>query len=140
MGRCSVLTGSSKAGRCSPFLHERPRDSDSDFGDIIAPDADVVSADPGCQRVQNSTKPTRRANINHILAVRGIGSVEAQEFVETDIDNVLTLFGVFNEATHGLLAVTTSGGSRAFVNALKAGSCSCRLSQSSDARETAGVS
>lgn len=68
--------------------------------DLRAPDADVISVDPGCERTKEN-RPTRRAKIHFILSRRGIVSAELGDFVEEDIKNVLGLFQVFNSATHG---------------------------------------
>ena len=69
--------------------------------DVVAPDADVMSADPGCERQQHNSKPTRRAKIEHLLRTKGIVSDKAAIFVEVDVANILDLFGTFNAATHG---------------------------------------
>lgn len=69
--------------------------------DITAPDGDVVSADPACERQQHNDRPTRRAKISHLLRVKGISSDDATNFVDADVSNILELFSVFNSATHG---------------------------------------
>lgn len=65
-----------------------------------AVDADVITADPNCQLTQQNT-PTRRAKISYLLKKKGIASLDLIGFVEADIDNIIELFSVFNEATHG---------------------------------------
>ena len=46
-------------------------------------------------------KPTRRAKIQFVLQRKGILDEDIEEFVEGDLDNVVSLFKVFNEGTHG---------------------------------------
>jgi hypothetical protein len=65
-----------------------------------AQDEEVIAADPDCQRTPQG-KPTRRAKITYLLARRHAATSEMIGFVEADIDNIVQLFGVFNEATHG---------------------------------------
>lgn len=65
-----------------------------------AEDDDVIAADPQCQRTPQG-KPSRRAKIRYLLDQKGIASPELIGFVDADIDNIVQLFGVFNEATHG---------------------------------------
>jgi len=73
----------------------------SELLDLFAPDKDVVAEDPSCDRIQHSSKPTRRSKINYLLTVKGIDDADLAEFVEADLDNFFDLFGVFNAATHG---------------------------------------
>lgn len=62
---------------------------------------DVVEADPSCELTPNGTGPSRRAKIRYLLKRKGADSPEMLGFVEKDIDDILQLFHVFNEATHG---------------------------------------
>lgn len=66
-----------------------------------APNEDVVDADPTCERAPNSTAPSRRAKLRFLLSRKGADNPQMVGFVEKDIDDVLRLFRVFNEATHG---------------------------------------
>jgi hypothetical protein len=68
--------------------------------EIMAPDGDVTLALPDCFRTQQG-KPTRRSKIIYLLRRKGVVSDEIEDFVEADINNVVELFTVFNEATHG---------------------------------------
>lgn len=68
--------------------------------DHFAPDTDVLSRFPKCEKTDKG-QPTRRWKIKHILVNSGIVSEEAVEFVDEDINNVLQLFRVFNDGTHG---------------------------------------
>lgn len=65
-----------------------------------APDDLVVAADPDCARTDQGLI-TRRARIQYCLAVRGHPDEHFADFVEEDIGNVLELFRVFNDGTHG---------------------------------------
>lgn len=65
-----------------------------------ADNADVIAADSSCERTQQGT-PSRRAKIRYLLREKGADSPEMLGFVEKDIDDILQLFQVFNEATHG---------------------------------------
>jgi hypothetical protein len=68
--------------------------------DHFAPDASVLSRYPECEKTDKG-QPTRRWKIKHILVNSGIVSEEAVEFVDEDVTNVLQLFRVFNDGTHG---------------------------------------
>jgi len=65
-----------------------------------APDADVLSLLPSCEKT-NQGKPTRRAKIQYFLAGKGMADDELEEFVEQDMENIIQLFRVFNDGTHG---------------------------------------
>ena len=60
-----------------------------------------MAADPNCELTQHS-KPTRRSKIQYLLQQKNINSPALTQFVSTDIDNIVELFNVFNEATHGV--------------------------------------
>lgn len=62
---------------------------------------DVIEADPNCELTPNKTGPSRRAKVRYLLKRKGADSPEMLGFVEKDIDDILQLFHVFNEATHG---------------------------------------
>lgn len=68
--------------------------------DLTAPDDEVFSADSRCSKTEDG-RPTRRAKIHHLLAVKGYDLETLEEFVEKDIENIIELFRVFNDATHG---------------------------------------
>jgi hypothetical protein len=67
--------------------------------DHFAPDEKVLSRFPGCDK--NNSLPTRRWKIKFILLNSGISSDGAVDFVDEDINNVLQLFRVLNDGTHG---------------------------------------
>lgn len=62
---------------------------------------DVIEADPNCEMTPNKSAPSRRAKIRYLLRTKGADSPEMLGFVEKDIEDILQLFHVFNEATHG---------------------------------------
>jgi hypothetical protein len=68
--------------------------------DLEAPDDVVLRELPNC-RVTDEGRPTRRAKIEFCLRRKAVASPELADFVDADIENVSTLFGVFNDATHG---------------------------------------
>lgn len=65
-----------------------------------APDIVVVEKYPTCEKTPNGT-PTRRAKIGFFLDRKGISNNDAIEFVENDIHNILELFHVLSDGTHG---------------------------------------
>lgn len=68
--------------------------------DTAAPDHSVLSSDPECDQTKDGA-PTRRSKIRHLLARKGIASESIDSFVEADMVDVLTLFRMFNDGTHG---------------------------------------
>lgn len=69
--------------------------------DVKAPDAIVIAAMPDCERTPQRGTPTRRAKIRYFLHRQGMTRDELADFVEDDMRNVVELFEVFNEGTHG---------------------------------------
>lgn len=68
--------------------------------DKWADNDDVREANSQCELTPNGT-PSRRAKIRFLLNRKGADSPEMLGFVEKDIDDIVQLFQVFNEATHG---------------------------------------
>lgn len=68
--------------------------------EIRAPDKEVVGLLPNCDRTDQK-KPTRRAKIKYLLHQRGMIEDTLEEFIEKDMENIVQLFHVFNEGTHG---------------------------------------
>lgn len=66
-----------------------------------APDKEVLESDPNCELTPNKSGPSRRSKIKYFLRQKGADTPEMLGFVDQDIDDVLQLFHVFNEATHG---------------------------------------
>ena len=65
-----------------------------------APDTIVFGEMPDCDLTPQG-KPTRRAKIRYFLHQKGMNQKELEAFVEADMNNVVDLFQVFNEGTHG---------------------------------------
>lgn len=68
--------------------------------DINAPDDLVAQEEPRCART-DAGAPTRREKIKYMLRRAGIVNDAATDFVDEDVNNVLNLFRVFNDGTHG---------------------------------------
>lgn len=68
--------------------------------EIHAPDDHVLSKNPNCHKT-DSGSPTRRSKIEFMLQRAGIINDAAVDFVDEDVNNVLALFRVFNDGTHG---------------------------------------
>lgn len=68
--------------------------------DTEAPDAAVIAADVNYIKTPNGGV-SRRAKIRYCLARCGNAVTELVEFVDADIDGVVSLFDDFNHGTHG---------------------------------------
>lgn len=68
--------------------------------DTHAPDAKVFELLPDCDRTELGI-PTRRAKVRFFLQRKGLRVEALEDFVEEDMDNIVQLFRVFNEGTHG---------------------------------------
>jgi hypothetical protein len=67
--------------------------------DVKAPDSFVISYFPNCELHQG--KPNRRFKIKYILTQKSIHSETLENFVDSDIDELLSLFRTLNDGTHG---------------------------------------
>ncbi len=68
--------------------------------DMNAPDENVLALNPSSDTT-SSGQPTRKEKIRYLLSHCGLMTSEAADFVDEDIKNVLALFRVFNDGTHG---------------------------------------
>jgi hypothetical protein len=68
--------------------------------DLRAPDADVLAFKPDCETTE-AGRPLRREKINYLLARYGTDQNSLGDFVDTDIQDVMKLFRLFNDGTHG---------------------------------------
>ncbi len=68
--------------------------------ELKAPDADVFALLPDCEKTQRGNA-TRRSRLRYFLRRRGMLDEELEEFVESDMANIVELFHVFNDGTHG---------------------------------------
>lgn len=70
------------------------------FLDLKAPDEAVVEAMPECDRTGDG-RPVRRAKISFLLQRSSLSHESLGKFVDMDVDDVVGLFRVFNDGTHG---------------------------------------
>lgn len=68
--------------------------------EINAPNDQVISMNPSCEKTERGI-PTRREKIKFLLQRSGIIYDTALQFVNEDVNNILNLFRVFNDGTHG---------------------------------------
>jgi hypothetical protein len=68
--------------------------------EIKAPDDEVFRWFPDCQRTDRGNA-TRKAKIKFILSLKGFNDKTFQDFVEQDVADIIELFRVFNDGTHG---------------------------------------
>jgi len=68
--------------------------------DAYAPDKEVLNRFPDCEKTDKG-EPTRRWKIKQILVNAGIVNEAAVNFIDEDVKNVLQLFRLFNDGTHG---------------------------------------
>ncbi len=68
--------------------------------EIQAPDAQVVSLLSDCTFTERGT-PTRRSKIKYLLTKKNLNDSDFENFVEEDMSNIVELFRVFNDGTHG---------------------------------------
>lgn len=94
----SLNPGNPDAGRhfCTSV-----REIFSEILDKWADNNDVLETNPDCELTPNGTGPSRRAKVRYLLKKKGADSPEMLGFIEKDIDDILQLFHLFNEATHG---------------------------------------
>jgi hypothetical protein len=67
--------------------------------DIKAPDSSVLQHFPSCQLHDN--KPNRREKIKYLLWKKNMHTTSMQNFVDSDINDLLTFFRTLNDGTHG---------------------------------------
>jgi hypothetical protein len=70
------------------------------FLDQYAPDREVLAKWPELKLTDNKQVP-RRDKLRYCLSQNGHPSTQFLNFVADDIDNIMSLFGEFNPATHG---------------------------------------
>ncbi len=68
--------------------------------EIKAPDQQVLATLSDCA-LTDQGKPTRRSKIRYFLHQKGMLSDLVEDFVDHDMKNVVELFNVFNQGTHG---------------------------------------
>ena len=68
--------------------------------DTEAKDNDVIHAFPDCEKTNNGTV-SRRSKIKYLLHKKGVNDIDIENFVHTDIENILSLLYELNGGTHG---------------------------------------
>ncbi|MHA6628350.1 pPIWI-associating nuclease domain-containing protein [Pseudonocardia sichuanensis] len=68
--------------------------------EFAAPNKTILAEFPNCKKT-DAGQPTRREKISYLLARKGVDEASLAAFIDTDINDVLTLFRTFNEGTHG---------------------------------------
>ena len=68
--------------------------------DTKAKDNDVIDAFPDCEKTNNGTV-SRRSKIKYLLHKKGVNDTDIENFVHTDIENILSLLYELNGGTHG---------------------------------------
>ncbi|MDO3386024.1 hypothetical protein QWI17_09265 [Gilvimarinus sp. SDUM040013] len=68
--------------------------------DMNAPDEKVLASYPDCDTTPSGC-PTRKEKVRYLLGRCDLLTTEAVDFVDEDVKNVLALFRVFNDGTHG---------------------------------------
>jgi hypothetical protein len=68
--------------------------------EIKAPDDLVFAALPDCAATDRGN-PTRRSKIKYFLHRKGMLEEALEDFIEKDMQNIVELFHVFNDGTHG---------------------------------------
>ena len=68
--------------------------------DIEAPNEELLHRVPHCQLTQQGT-PTRRAKLQFLLQRQGTADEALESFAEANIADVLSLFPLLNDGTHG---------------------------------------
>jgi hypothetical protein len=68
--------------------------------EVKAPTDVVLAAMPECDRTEHG-KPTRRARVRYFLHRKGLRDDILEEFIVQDVQNVIDLFEVLNDGTHG---------------------------------------
>ena len=72
----------------------------TEFIELRAPDDKVIEHDPSCERTPQNKTPTRRTKIKYMMRNIDIDD-SVIDFAEADISNILELFHVLSDGTHG---------------------------------------
>ncbi|WP_370316017.1 hypothetical protein [Sagittula sp.] len=68
--------------------------------DRFSPNQKVLEAMPDCDTIPSGA-PSPRAKTRYLLCLNGMPDETLEEFVEKDLENVVQLFRLFNDGTHG---------------------------------------
>ena len=72
----------------------------TDIFDNYAHDEEVFSMFPNCDKTERGNA-TRRRKIKYFLRKKGIELEGAEEFIDNDIENILELYHILSDGTHG---------------------------------------
>lgn len=72
----------------------------TDIFDNYAHDEEVFNVFPNCDKTERGNA-TRRWKIKYFLNKKGIELKGAEEFIDNDIDNILELYHILSDGTHG---------------------------------------
>lgn len=72
----------------------------TDIFDKYALDKDVFAVFPDCDKTDRGNA-TRKSKIKYFLYKKGIDVKNAEEFINSDIENILELYHILNDGTHG---------------------------------------
>ena len=72
----------------------------TDIFDKYATDNDVFNMFPNCEKTEKGNA-TRRWKIKYFLNKKGIELAGAEEFIDNDIANILELYHILSDGTHG---------------------------------------
>lgn len=68
--------------------------------DTKAQEEDVIKIFPNCEKTDNGSV-TRRSKIKYLLYQKGVNDLDMEEFIHSDIENILSLLYELNGGTHG---------------------------------------
>jgi len=68
--------------------------------DTKAKEDDIIKIFPNCEKTDNGSV-TRRSKIKYLLYQKGVNDVDMEEFIHSDIENILSLLYELNGGTHG---------------------------------------
>lgn len=72
----------------------------TDIFDNYAHDEEVFNMFPNCDKTERGNA-TRRWKIKYFLNKKGIELKGAEEFIDNDVDNILELYHILSDGTHG---------------------------------------
>lgn len=72
----------------------------TDIFDNYAHDEEVFSMFPNCDKTERGNA-TRRWKIKYFLRKKGVELEGAEEFIDNDIENILELYHILSDGTHG---------------------------------------
>ena len=68
--------------------------------ELKSPNSEVMAIFPECKLTDQGI-PTRRSKLKFLLNRKGLTDKDFEAFVDADINNIVELFQIFNDGTHG---------------------------------------